>query len=57
MSIVAVVEPDGVVLEPVDGELVVAVADDVELLTGGSSPPPVHPAKPSSATKPHAAYR
>ena len=46
-----VVEP-----EPLDDELVAEPPDVVELLTGGSSPPPVHPAKPSSAARPHAAY-
>jgi hypothetical protein len=56
MSTVAVVGLEVVVLEPLDGELVVEPPDVVELLAGGSSPPPVHPAKPSTATKPHAAY-
>ena len=56
MATVALVGLEVVVLEPLDGELVAELPDVVELLTGGSSPPPVHPAKPSTATRPHAAY-
>ncbi len=56
IATVAVGGLDAVVVEPLDGELVVGPPDAVVLLGGGSSPPPVHPAKPSVAIRPHAAY-